>query len=148
MNGLFALGEEYGWRGLMWEQLRRLGYLRANLILGPVWGLWHALLIVQGYNYGPHRLLGVDDGFHHRRLLRSDRAARARGERAAPAALHGMINGFAALLLLLAAGSSPLVAGPLGLLGAASFGVAGILFWRRSAGPMSPEPVPQTGHSR
>ena len=45
INGLFALGEEYGWRGLLWEAWRPYGIVRANLAIGLVWGLWHAPLI-------------------------------------------------------------------------------------------------------
>jgi membrane protease YdiL (CAAX protease family) len=38
LNGLFALGEEYGWRGLLWEELRPRGVVAANLISGVAWG--------------------------------------------------------------------------------------------------------------
>ena len=51
VNGVLAMGEEYGWRGLMWDELRHRGTVPANLLIGLAWGLWHAPLILQGYNY-------------------------------------------------------------------------------------------------
>lgn len=59
LNAVFALGEELMWRGYLWERMRGLGLWRASLWIGPVWGLWHAPLILQGYNYPQHPLLGV-----------------------------------------------------------------------------------------
>lgn len=51
VNLLPALGEEVGWRGWLWPRLQPLGQLPAILISGVVWGLWHAPLILLGYNY-------------------------------------------------------------------------------------------------
>jgi len=35
-------GEEYGWRGFAWPRLaRRLGPVKATLVLAAMWGLWH-----------------------------------------------------------------------------------------------------------
>lgn len=59
INGLFALGEELGWRGLLQRELAGLGFARSSLIIGLIWGLWHAPLIAQGYNYPQHPLLGM-----------------------------------------------------------------------------------------
>lgn len=52
VNGVFALGEEVGWRGWLLEALRPLGRLRALALIGASWGLWHAPLIVAGLTYG------------------------------------------------------------------------------------------------
>ncbi|WP_238707158.1 CPBP family intramembrane glutamic endopeptidase [Microbacterium lushaniae] len=51
INLLPALGEELGWRGWLLPKLMPLGTLPALLISGAVWGLWHAPLILLGYNY-------------------------------------------------------------------------------------------------
>ncbi|GAA1396322.1 CPBP family intramembrane glutamic endopeptidase [Luteococcus peritonei] len=51
INGLFALGEEVGWRGWLLDALMPLGRSRAVLLVGAIWGLWHAPLIAMGYEY-------------------------------------------------------------------------------------------------
>lgn len=51
LNTLPALGEELGWRGYLFPRLLRLGAVPAILVSGVVWGVWHAPLLVLGYNY-------------------------------------------------------------------------------------------------
>jgi len=48
----FALGEEVGWRGWLLAALRPLGTWPAVLVTGVVWGLWHAPIVLLGYNFG------------------------------------------------------------------------------------------------
>lgn len=38
---LSVFGEEYGWRGYLLPKLLPLGELRASLIVGGIWGVWH-----------------------------------------------------------------------------------------------------------
>jgi hypothetical protein len=54
-----ALGEELGWRGFLLPRLMPLGKARAYLLLGAIWGLWHAPLIVAGLNYPGHPVTGI-----------------------------------------------------------------------------------------
>ncbi len=59
VNAVFGLGEELGWRGyLLWE-LAPLGFWKASLVIGAVWGLWHAPLIVVGLNYPSFPYVGI-----------------------------------------------------------------------------------------
>ena len=51
INLLPALGEELGWRGWLLPRLLPLGTVPALLVSGVIWGLWHAPLILLGYNY-------------------------------------------------------------------------------------------------
>lgn len=51
INLIPALGEEIGWRGWLLPKLMPLGVAPAILISGVIWGLWHAPLILLGYNY-------------------------------------------------------------------------------------------------
>ena len=51
LNALAALGEEAGWRGWLLPRLLPLGLLPALLVSGVIWALWHAPLILLGYNY-------------------------------------------------------------------------------------------------
>jgi len=50
-GAMFAFGEEYGWRGYLLPKLLPLGEARAAVILGVIWGLWHAPLLIVGLNY-------------------------------------------------------------------------------------------------
>jgi uncharacterized protein len=63
LNGLVAavpaVGEEIGWRGFLLPRLLPLGTGPALLLSGVVWGVWHAPLILLGYNYGRTDALGV-----------------------------------------------------------------------------------------
>lgn len=56
---VYALGEELGWRGFLLPRLMPLGKVPAYLVLGVVWGLWHAPLILVGFNYPGHPVSGV-----------------------------------------------------------------------------------------
>lgn len=51
LNALPALGEEIGWRGWLWPRLLKLGTVPAILLSGVIWGVWHAPLLLLGYNY-------------------------------------------------------------------------------------------------
>jgi uncharacterized protein len=55
----FMFGEELGWRGLMLSETRNLGFLKANVFIGIVWGIWHLPVILMGHNYPHHPYLGI-----------------------------------------------------------------------------------------
>ena len=59
VNGIFGFGEAFGWRGYLLPKLMPLGKPKAYTIVGVIWGLWHAPLIVVGFNYPSHPLLGI-----------------------------------------------------------------------------------------
>ncbi|MBS1896331.1 MAG: CPBP family intramembrane metalloprotease [Actinobacteria bacterium] len=59
VNAIAAFGEELGWRGFLVPALRRWGTWPALLISGVIWGLWHAPIILLGYNFGRVDLGGV-----------------------------------------------------------------------------------------
>lgn len=132
INALFAFGEEFGWRGyLLWE-LAPLGFWKASLTIGTVWGLWHAPIIVAGYNYPSFPVLGVGVMtlaciafspvytylvIHARSVL-------------AAALLHGVFNGSAGLVIVYAVADTvvleELVASPVGAAGVVAFGLAAL----------------------
>jgi membrane protease YdiL (CAAX protease family) len=56
---VIAFGEEYGWRGYLQSELLKLGRVRGVLLLGVFWGAWHWPIILMGFNYPDHPLLGV-----------------------------------------------------------------------------------------
>jgi membrane protease YdiL (CAAX protease family) len=53
-NSALALGEEIGWRGFLFSELeKRMPRLAAFMLIGVIWGLWHAPIIALfGHNYG------------------------------------------------------------------------------------------------
>lgn len=56
---IMMLGEEYGWRSYLLPKLLPMGFWKANIIMGVIWGLWHAPVILMGYNYGMYAWTGV-----------------------------------------------------------------------------------------
>jgi membrane protease YdiL (CAAX protease family) len=131
INGLFAFGEEYGWRGWLADELRPLGAFWANVITGVLWGLWHAPLILLGFNYGAYGRIGA--AFMVALCIPFSfllwRAREVTGSLLAPAVLHGAFNGFAGVFLVLLVDTNPLIAAPVGLIGAGAFAVVAALFW-------------------
>lgn len=59
VNAVAAFGEEAGWRGYLQTQLSDLGFWKMSLIIGTIWGLWHAPLVANGHNYPQHPILGI-----------------------------------------------------------------------------------------
>lgn len=60
INAFFALGEEIGWRGYLYNLLGSKPSLRNVVVIGVVWGLWHAsATALLGHNYQVNRLLGI-----------------------------------------------------------------------------------------
>ena len=54
MNMFFALGEEVGWRGMLYPQLKSFfGKTKGRIIGGVIWGVWHwPVMLLAGYEYG------------------------------------------------------------------------------------------------
>jgi len=142
VNGVFAFGEEYGWRGWLMNELAPLGAVRANLLTGVLWGLWHAPLIVMGFNYAPYRIAGVFAmcGLTTSLAFLLWRARQYTGSLLAPAILHGSFNGFQGFFLLLVASRNPLVSAPTGVVAWAAIGIVAALLWTISRGRLRDEP--------
>lgn len=48
-----TFGEEFGWRGYMNQKMEPLLGTTGTIIVGGIiWGLWHAVLTVEGHNFG------------------------------------------------------------------------------------------------
>ncbi|MBQ7776139.1 MAG: CPBP family intramembrane metalloprotease [Lachnospiraceae bacterium] len=54
LNMFVALGEEVGWRGVLYPYLKeRLGVTKGRIMGGAIWGAWHwPIMIFAGYEYG------------------------------------------------------------------------------------------------
>lgn len=60
INMVAAFGEEFGWRGYLLPRLLPRGPVAATLIVGVIWGIWHApVIVLDGYNFPGHPWLGV-----------------------------------------------------------------------------------------
>jgi len=59
-NGIVAVGEEFGWRGVLQHHvIGRFGFMRGVALLGFVWALWHAPVNLAGYNHPEAPVLGA-----------------------------------------------------------------------------------------
>jgi len=135
VNAVAAYGEEAGWRGWMHVELAPIGFWPRAVLTGLLWGLWHAPLILQGYNYPQHPVVGVAFmvamcvGLSGPMAEVRDRT----GSAVAAAIFHGVFNATAGLSVMYAVGGSDLL---VGVTGAAGLGVLavtnlGLVGWRR-----------------
>ncbi|MBA2284357.1 MAG: CPBP family intramembrane metalloprotease [Ktedonobacteraceae bacterium] len=119
-NMLFTFGEEFGWRGYLLPRLAPLGGLRAAILVGLIWGFWHApLIILDGYNYPGQPWLGVLMMMLFTTLLSVIFAwLRFRSGSVWPSTLaHAAYNAQLGFPVLLLSTSNPLLGAPIGLLG-------------------------------
>ena len=130
INAVAAFGEELGWRGLLWHELKPLGFWRASLVIGFFWGLWHLPVIVNGYNYPGHPVAGPIMMILLSMLLSPLIGyVRLRAESVyAAAVFHGTFNA-AATLVVFVAGGSVLVTGITGAIGMATLLLANGVLW-------------------
>ncbi len=59
LNLAAVWGEELGWRGFLFTKLKPLGFIPSTLIIGTLWGIWHAPIIAMGHNFPQHPLEGI-----------------------------------------------------------------------------------------
>jgi uncharacterized protein len=59
VNAIAAFGEELGWRGFLLREFSGMKFFKASIIIGFIWGIWHAPLILMGHNYPQHPQIGV-----------------------------------------------------------------------------------------
>jgi hypothetical protein len=135
-----TFGEEFGWTGFLLVKLLPLGRWRAALTYGVIWGLWHAPIIIGGFNYPGYPVAGVA-------MMCGLTAAFALGQTALrlrsgsvflTSFTHACINAQGlGVLPLLVVGMSPILGGITGIVGIAVFGVAGAWLLAR-APPVDP----------
>ncbi|MET1043681.1 MAG: CPBP family intramembrane glutamic endopeptidase [Microbacteriaceae bacterium] len=124
LNVIPALGEELGWRGWLQPRLsERFGPWAAAVLTGVLWALWHAPVILLGYNYPGYPVLAALALMVVSCILMSvlfGWITDASGTVWAAAVAHGFINGAAGLGGLVVAGGhviDPAAAGVLGYTG-------------------------------
>lgn len=112
-----------------------MGFWKSSAIIGVIWGVWHAPLILQGLNYPQHPIAGVfmmtiicilvAPIFSYVRLKTKSVIGAA--------IIHGSFNATEWLSLMVAKGGSALVIGVAGLAGLIVLVLAniGLLFYDR-----------------
>lgn len=119
INAIVAFGEELGWRGFLLKELGFLGFWKSSAIIGLVWGIWHAPLILQGHNYPQHPVLGVLMMTISCLLLSPIFSyITLKAESVVAAAIcHGTINALARLTIIVIEGGNDLIVGFTGVAG-------------------------------
>lgn len=134
INMVATLGEELGWRGWLHTHLPALaGQLwRRSLLIGVLWGVWHAPIVLQGHNYPEHPVIGVGMMVVFCVLLAPwfEFIRERTGSVLAASILHGSVNASAGFAILFLRGGSDLVVGMTGLAGFMVLGVANLILWR------------------
>lgn len=137
VNGLAVFGEELGWRAYLLPKLLPLGWKKALLWMGLIWGVWHWPVILMGYEYGsdyagfpwPGMLLFIWIAFCLGVFL-SWMTVRS-GSVYAAVIGHAAINGIAALPVIALVGDPNPLLGPLpvGLIGSAAYAALALLLF-------------------
>lgn len=139
VNIIPSLGEEIGWRGMLYPSLYELmSKRRAVIVGGVIWGLWHAPATIMGHNYGMDYwgwpVLGILCMCVMCVAFGTCLAwLRERTGSVWPCALaHGAFNAIVGVGLYMCAVSMPLLGpAPSGLLAGIPLIVLGFLAWRK-----------------
>jgi len=139
-----AFAEEIGWRGVLFRELRPLGFWPAALIIGFAWGVWHAPLVLLAGHFPDAPLQGtlvlVGVSIPLGALLAWVREAS--GTVWAAAVAHGVLNALMGFHELILHEGAPQVVGVLGVAGGIVLLVLAVaLFARFPSGPPAPAPV-------
>lgn len=134
---ILTASEEVGWRGFLQPKLEGLGFWPMSILIGLVWGIWHAPLIAMGHNYPGMGWGGIAAMTAFTILLTPYLSlARERSNSVWPAgAFHGSINAVAGVSLLYVPETAWPWNGILGLGGFAVLALGWPLIWlyRRAA---------------
>jgi len=131
INAILGFGEELGWRGFLLKQLAFMGFWKSSALIGLIWGIWHAPLILLGLNYPQNPQLGVllmtvwtilmAPLFSYIRIKSHSVIAAS--------IFHGTINAVPGLAVILIAGGTDLMVGLTGLAGFIVFALADIFLF-------------------
>lgn len=131
INALFAFGEEMGWRGFFLSALSGKNFYVSSVIIGLVWGFWHAPVILQGHNYPDHPLMGVFmmtvftillSPFLSYVVLKS-------GSVLAAAFMHGVVNACGGISIMYIRGGDDLTVGMTGASGLIALLILNVLLY-------------------
>ncbi|MCX6006363.1 MAG: CPBP family intramembrane metalloprotease [Chloroflexi bacterium] len=131
INAVLGFGEELGWRGFLLKELSFMGFWKSSALIGLIWGIWHAPLVLQGLNYPEHPQIGmlimvawvivVAPLFSYIRIKSRSVIATS--------IFHGTLNAVPALAVILISGGDDLIVGITGLAGFIVFAIIDILIF-------------------
>lgn len=119
VNAIAGFGEEIGWRGFLVRQFMKMSFIKASLLIGFIWGLWHAPMILMGHNYPNFPVIGVFmmtiwcillSPLFLYILIKSKSVIAA-------SILHGSMNALAGISIMMVEGGHELIVGIIGLSG-------------------------------
>jgi len=131
VNALAGFGEELGWRGFLVNEFKEMNFIKASLIIGVIWGIWHAPIILMGHNYPEHPQWGVLFMTVFCILLSFlflYVTIKAKSVIAA-SVMHGSINAFFGITLMISRGGNDLILGLAGVSGFIAMGITIMLFF-------------------
>jgi membrane protease YdiL (CAAX protease family) len=143
LTSVFALGEELGWRGFLMQRFSGLHAALADVLTGLLWALWHAPVLLLGYNFPEAPLLGTLLGMPLVCVVLSlwmGPLTRRGGSVLVAALAHGAGNAAAGFTLLLQRAGTDLdelAAGPTGWSGQLLPLVVCAVLWWRGTGAVS-----------
>lgn len=119
INAVAGFGEELGWRGFLLKEFREMNFTKASIIIGFIWGIWHAPIILMGHNYPQHPEIGVLMMIIWCILLTPLFLYITIKSKSVIAAsiMHGTLNGTAGIAIMLIDGGNDLTVGMTGLAG-------------------------------
>jgi membrane protease YdiL (CAAX protease family) len=119
INAVAGFGEELGWRGFLLREFSYMSLWRSSAIIGLIWGIWHAPIILQGHNYPQHPIAGVFMMILFCLLFSpifSYITLKSKSVIAA-AIIHGSLNGTFGLAIMIVKGGNDLIIGVTGVAG-------------------------------
>ena len=119
INAVAGFGEELGWRGFLMKEFKEMNFTKASIIIGFIWGIWHAPIILMGHNYPQHPEIGVLMMIIWCILLTPLFLFITIKSKSVIAAsiMHGTLNGTAGIAIMLIDGGNDLTVGMTGLAG-------------------------------
>lgn len=119
INAVAGFGEELGWRGFLLKAFKEMSFLKASIMIGFIWGIWHSPLILMGHNYPQHPKIGILMMIFWCILLTPlflYITIKSKSVIAA-AIMHGTLNATAGISIMVIAGGNDLTVGMTGLSG-------------------------------
>ncbi|MEG2786357.1 MAG: CPBP family intramembrane glutamic endopeptidase [Romboutsia sp.] len=140
VNFIPCLGEELGWRGYLLPNLsKKYSLVKATLITGVIWGIWHAPMIAMGHNYGLRYITAPWGGIFAMTIFCVCLGSlfsyvTIKTKSCIPAVIgHAMINGFSAVGIMFISIDNPnpfIGPMPIGIIGGFGVVIAGIICFR------------------